>query len=149
MHPLDQGPHLPGETAKKEEMTVKRERAQEERGGNKMRVEEGRDWGIGGLKGAKEMHSARLSVTATLCCIFSLHKQKELFLYTEPKTILRSTRSFSTLLVPFRIPGHCSFLLSIHEQGHNLILSFTVLGCLFYVGGEEKRAVMLTKHIII
>lgn len=47
MLPLDQGPHLPGETAERgeEEKTVTRERDEEvERGMNEMRYGKGRDW---------------------------------------------------------------------------------------------------------
>lgn len=33
------------------------------------------------MRGGREMHSARLSVTATLCCILSLHKHRAIFMY--------------------------------------------------------------------
>lgn len=46
----------------------------------------------------RKMHPARLSVTATLYCIFSLHKQGELFLCNKPKVIL---------LTAFPLHGHC------------------------------------------
>lgn len=51
MPPLDQGPHLPGETGGEAGETVTRGRDKEEKGRSEMRDEDGRDWGIGRFEG--------------------------------------------------------------------------------------------------
>lgn len=81
---FDQGPRLPGETAERAAVTAGRMRWEGKKGGRwvekkMMCVYEGR--GTGGLKGAKEMHSARLSVTA---CV-----NRESYFY--PKPVRRSS----------------------------------------------------------
>lgn len=102
---------------------------------NKIRDQEGRDWGRRGLRDAREMYLAQLSVTATLCYIFSLHKQRQLFLCTKPKAMTRSTRCSSTRLVLCRIYGHCSFLLSKH--GTRIKCRFLVMSILGRGKGES------------
>lgn len=83
---------------------------EEERGRNKMGY--ARDWEKTSVEGAKEMHLAWLSMTATLCRVLSIHKQRELFLYTKPKAIPRLTRCSLIHLVSFRIYSRGWILLS-------------------------------------
>lgn len=58
-----------------------RDREEGERRGRKEQDEGWGREGAGGMRGGREMHSARLSVTATLCCILSLHKHRAIFMY--------------------------------------------------------------------
>lgn len=73
-----------------------------------------------------------------------LRKQRELFLHAKPKTVLHSTRCFSTLLVPFWI--HVFFCFPFTKQGWNLNLLRTVSRCLFYTGREERSPANRTHH---
>lgn len=84
---LDQGPHLPGETAKKETDVGKRDEEERRREGGGVK-----DEGMGNRM--FEGCEGRSSVKCDCLC-----KQRALFLHAKPKTVLQSTRCSSTLLV--------------------------------------------------
>lgn len=89
------------------------------------------------------MHSARLSVTATLCCIFSPHKQRELFLCTKPKVIPRSTHCYfhsSCCFSESMVTAH--FCFPYMKQGQNLSLFLQCHGDYF----KERSHASQTHH---